>query len=125
MPNRRIVARELGALMRVLSHQDRILIIQLLAAHGEHDVSSIAQGLDLPDTRVSQHLSVLRTQRIVKEERRGRQRFYSLAMPDMATWLLDGVDFVAGLVAEVTQTQVNDARTMWEEGFVERKDESA
>lgn len=119
MPNRKIVARELGGLLRVLSHQDRILIIQLLASRGEHDVGSIAEGLELPDTRVSQHLSVLRTHRIVQEERRGRQRFYSLAMPDMAPWLLDGVDFVAGLVAEVTNDQVEDARELWMRAFTD------
>ncbi|MEM6640160.1 MAG: metalloregulator ArsR/SmtB family transcription factor [Pseudomonadota bacterium] len=120
MPNRKIVASELGGLLRVLSHQDRILIIQLLAKRGEHDVSSIAEELDLPDARVSQHLSVLRTYRIVQEERQGRRRIYSLAMPDMAPWLLDGVDFVAGLVTEVTREQVDDARALWARAFTEQ-----
>jgi DNA-binding transcriptional ArsR family regulator len=117
MPNRRIVARELGGLLKVLSHEDRILIVQLLASRGEHSVSSIASGLDLPDTRVSQHLAVLRAQRVVTEERRGRHRIYTLAFPEMAQWLVGGVDFVAGLVAEVTQNQVDDARQLWEGAF--------
>ena len=34
MPNRRIVAKELGELLKVLSHPDRIQIVQLLAARG-------------------------------------------------------------------------------------------
>ena len=64
MPNRRIVARELSGLLKVLSHPDRILIIQLLATRGEHSVGSIAETLDLPQARVSQHLAMLLNNRL-------------------------------------------------------------
>lgn len=111
------MARELGGLLRVLSNQDRILIIQLLATRGEHSVGSIAEGLDLPGPRVSQHLSVLRAHRIVSETRRGRERIYELAIPEIAQWLIGGVDFVADLVREVTPEQVDDARSLWQQAF--------
>jgi len=96
MPNRRVVAKELAEFLRLLSHTDRILIVQLLAARGEHSVASIAESLDLPPTRVSQHLSVLRGGRLVEERAAGRLRIYALASPQIAQWLLGGVDFVAG-----------------------------
>jgi DNA-binding transcriptional ArsR family regulator len=117
MPNRRIVARELGSLLKVLSHPDRILIIQLLATRGEHSVGSIAGQLNLPPTRISQHLSVLRSNRLVDEKRAGRERIYSLASDRLARWLVDGVDFVAGNVGNVTEEQVEDARNLWLSAF--------
>lgn len=113
MPNRRIVARELGALLKVLSHPDRIQIIQLLATHGEHSVNSIADKLDLPQTRVSQHLSELRNKRLVLEKPDGRVRYYSLTSESLAWWLVDGVSFIAGNVHEVTDAQIEDARNLW------------
>ena len=117
MPNRRIVAKELGALLKVLSHPDRILIIQLLATRGEHSVSSIAEKLELPQTRVSQHLAELRNKRLVNERREGRARLYDLASSRLAWWLVEGVDFVAGNVRQVTDEQIEDARKLWVGAF--------
>lgn len=121
MPNRRIVARELGALLKVLSHPDRILIIQLLATRGEHSVGSIAETLDLPQARVSQHLAMLRNNRLVEETAYGRERIYDLATNRLAWWLVDGVDFVAGNITHVTQDQVDDARNLWVGAFADAR----
>jgi ArsR family transcriptional regulator len=117
MPNRRIVARELGALLKVLSHPDRIMILQLLASRGEHSVSSIAEQLHLPQTRVSQHLGVLRGKRLVEEQRHGRERIYDLSSRQLAWWLVDGVSFIAGNIGEVTDEQIEDARNLWVGAF--------
>lgn len=117
MPNRRIVAKELGGLLKVLSHPDRILIIQLLATRGEHSVSSIAEKLNLPQTRVSQHLGELRNKRLVDERREGRARLYDLASSRLAWWLVEGVDFVAGNVQQITDEQIEDARKLWVGAF--------
>jgi DNA-binding transcriptional ArsR family regulator len=117
MPNRRIVAKELAGLLKVLAHPDRILIVQLLASRGEHSVNSIAEQLHLPQTRVSQHLGVLRGKRIVEEKRDGRLRLYNLPSTHMAWWLVEGVDFVAGNIGEVTDEQIEDARKLWVGSF--------
>jgi DNA-binding transcriptional ArsR family regulator len=117
MPNRRIVAKELGGLLKVLSHPDRILIIQLLATRGEHSVTSIADKLELPQARVSQHLAELRGKRLVEERRDGRARLYNLASSRLAWWLVEGVDFVAGNVHEITDEQIEDARRLWVGAF--------
>ncbi len=119
MPNRKIVARELSALLKVLSHPDRILIVQFLASAGEHSVSNIADKLDLPQTRVSQHLALLRTHRLVVEKAEGRERIYDLSTNQLAWWLVDGVDFVAGNIGDVTDEQVNDARNLWVGAFAD------
>ena len=121
MPNRRIVARELGSLMKVLAHPDRIMIVQLLASRGEHSVSSIAEQLALPQTRVSQHLSVLRGKRLVEERRMGRTRLYDLSSQRLAWWLVEGVNFIAGNIGEVTDAQIEDARNLWVGAFAETR----
>ncbi len=117
MPNRRIVAQELGGLLKVLSHPDRILIVQLLASRGEHSVTSIADKLALPQTRVSQHLAELRNKRLVEEKRMGRIRLYDLTSDRLAWWLVEGVNFIAGNVHEVTDEQIEDARNLWVGAF--------
>ncbi|MEE4190767.1 MAG: metalloregulator ArsR/SmtB family transcription factor [Halieaceae bacterium] len=125
MPNRKIVARELSALLKVLSHPDRIQIIQFLASRGEHSVSNIAEKLDLPQTRVSQHLALLRTHRLVVEQAEGRERIYDLSTNQLAWWLVDGVDFVAGNIGDVTDEQVSDARNLWVGAFTDARFDAA
>ena len=116
MPNRRIVAKELGALLKVLSNPDRILIVHSLAVNGPSGVGEMAKRLNLPATRVSQHLMLLRAFRVVTETSKGRRRIYSLALDDLPEWLLGGVDFVADRVGEVTAEQAEDAKRLWLEG---------
>ncbi len=117
MPNRRLVAKHLGELMRVISHPDRIQIIQLLATAGEHSVASIAEALELPATRVSQHLSTLKAYRLVEERSDGRRRIYSLTVSEIAPWLVEGVDFVVDRYEEVSPSQGEDAKRLWRDAF--------
>ena len=116
MPNRRLVAKELGALLKVLSNPDRILIVHSLAVNGPSGVGEMATRLQLPPTRVSQHLMLLRAFRVVSETSEGRRRIYSLALEELPDWLLNGVDFVADRVGEVTADQAEDAKKLWVEG---------
>lgn len=116
MPTRRIVAKELGALLKVLSNPDRILIIHSLAINGDSGVGEMAKRLHLPPTRVSQHLALLRAFRVVSETSKGRRRIYTLALDDLPDWLISGVDFVADRVGEVTAEQAEDAKRLWVEG---------
>ena len=53
------LGRELADLFRLLAHADRLRLIEELRA-GEKDVTSLAHALDLPATRISQHLAQLR-----------------------------------------------------------------
>ncbi|MHA7871427.1 MAG: ArsR/SmtB family transcription factor [Hyphococcus sp.] len=103
--------------MRVLSHPDRIQIVQLLAASGEHSVANIAEGLDIPTTRVSQHLATLKAYRLVDERTDGRYRIYQLTVKGIAPWLVAGVDFVVDRYDEVSQEQGEDAKRLWVEAF--------
>lgn len=111
------VARELGGFLKDLGHPDRISIIQLLDTHGPQSVGAIAAQLGLTATRVSQHLSVLRASRVVEEQPNGRERIYRLVSPQLASWLIDGIDFVAGKLAEVTDEHVEFVRGSWVRAF--------
>ena len=113
--SRSVVAKELGALLKMLSHPDRIQLIHLLANGETYSVTQIGKMLQLPTTRVSQHLALLRAFRVVDEVSEGRHRIYSLAAPTMPEWLLDGIEFIAGRVGNVTSDTAEDARRLWEE----------
>jgi DNA-binding transcriptional ArsR family regulator len=88
------VTRELAELLAALGHPHRIRIIEELR-EGESDVKSLQDALGISHSGVSQHLMVLRAHRIVSERRQGRHVFYRLRHPAMASWLLDGTEFLA------------------------------
>jgi DNA-binding transcriptional ArsR family regulator len=88
------VTKEMAALLGVLAHPQRIQIIEELR-NGELDVNSLQVILGVSHSRVSQHLAVLRSHRVVVERREGRSVFYRLMQPRLAKWLLDGFEFLA------------------------------
>ncbi len=99
MPHRALVTKELAELLGVLSHPHRIRIIEELR-DGEHDVNSLQAALGISHSGVSQHLMVLRANRLVSERREGRRVFYQLRQPGIAVWLLDATRFLENGTAE-------------------------
>jgi DNA-binding transcriptional ArsR family regulator len=93
MPEREVVSRELGTLLGVLSHPHRIRIVEELR-DGERDVQTLQRRLGIRQAGVSQHLSLLRAHRIVVERREGRHVYYHLVHPQIASWLMVGLQFV-------------------------------
>ena len=75
--------------LSTIAHPLRIRIIEALGAR-KSDVNSLAEKLNVRQSTLSQHLSLLRTSGIVESERDGRTVRYSLSNPWLATWLLDG-----------------------------------
>ncbi len=116
MPTRRIVAKELGAFLKVLSNPDRILIIHQLAVTGASSVNAMAERLHISPARVSQHLALLRAFRVVTESSEGRHRIYTLVIDNLPDWLLEGVDFVADRIGDVSREQAAEAKQLWVEG---------
>lgn len=90
--DRKVVAQELSKLFSALSHPDRVRMIEELG-NKELDVQGLSEILGLSSSRVSQHLAMLRTLRLVKERREGKHHYYSLLSPQVAAWILQGVDF--------------------------------
>lgn len=64
---------------KTLSHPKRLEIIDLLRDKKEMGVSEVAEKLSITCANVSQHLSLMRQQNIVKTRRDGVAILYSLA----------------------------------------------
>ena len=114
MPSRSLVAKELGQLFGVLSHPDRVRIVEELR-DGEHDVNALQAALNVSHSRTSQNLAVLRAHRLVVERREGRHVFYRLVNAELAQWLLGGLQFIQ---ADLEQTEsrrsaIEEVRQMW------------
>ncbi len=114
MPSRDVVSRELAVMFGVLSHPERIRIVEELRA-GEKDVNTLCEGIGVRQPRVSQHLSTLKAHRMVQERREGRHVFYHLTQSEMAAWILEGLDFIEARLesAERRLTAVDEARQLW------------
>lgn len=112
MPSRIIVSRELADLLRLLAHPDRLRLIEELRS-GERDVSSIAAALDLPATRISQHLAPLRAHRIVDERREGRNHYYRLTHPGIAAWIVEALEFVEVRNRIALDAPIEQVRELW------------
>lgn len=118
MPSRTIVATELAHVLRQISHPDRIRLLLKLQA-GEQTVNELGDLLEISPTRVSQHLGVLRAIALVETKTRGQQRVYSLAQPELAAWLIDGIDFIAHRLSRATDVDIENAKRLWESEAVE------
>ncbi|KPP96276.1 helix-turn-helix transcriptional regulator [Erythrobacter sp. HL-111] len=113
MPSRKIVASELANVMRQISHPDRIRLLLRLQS-GEQSVNELAAALEIPATRVSQHLAVLRAIALVDTESVGQNRVYRLAQPELALWLIDGIDFIAHRLGRASATDIKQAKELWQ-----------
>ena len=112
MPDRQLVAKELADIFKIVAHPDRIRIIEELRV-GEKSVNTLIEQLDLPGSRVSQHLSLMRAHRIVEERRDGRHHYYSLTQPEMADWIIEGLAFIEGRLRGVSKSAIVKARQLW------------
>ena len=65
-------------LFSILSHPIRIKILWLLKKKKSLNVNQIQTGLKINQSNVSQHLSLLKANKLVVEERKGKEVFYSL-----------------------------------------------
>lgn len=69
-------------LLKALANERRLEIVQLIR-DGEMSVGEIAQMLGLPQANVSQHLIVLKEQKIVCTRKDSKNIFYKLANKDL------------------------------------------
>ncbi len=114
MPHRALVAKELAEFLGVLSHPHRIRIIEELR-DGEHDVNSLQTALGISQSAVSQHLMVMRANRLVSERREGRRVFYQLRQPEIAGWLLEATRFLENgtVEADALRKAISKTRKEW------------
>lgn len=112
MPSRKIVAHELAHVLRQISHPDRIRLLLKLQS-GDQTVNDLGDLLEISPTRVSQHLGVLRAIALVETETHGQKRVYRLAQPEMALWLIEGIDFIAHRLNRASSGDIEQAKQLW------------
>ncbi len=76
-------AETVSDLMKVLSSRNRLMILCQLV-EGEKPVGALARLLDLRDAAMSQQLSLLRKDGLVKTRRDGQTIYYALARSDIS-----------------------------------------
>ncbi|HAJ90421.1 MAG TPA: transcriptional regulator [Rhodospirillaceae bacterium] len=93
---RKIVGKklqELADVMKLLGDLNR-LKIAILCLEGSVCVSDIAKQTELSQSLVSHHLRLLRTARLVKSERKGRNVHYVINDDHIRCVLVDMIDHV-------------------------------
>lgn len=98
-PNRPLYEIKAG-LFKGLAHPIRIRILEVLAAAPEASVSELLAETELEASHVSQHLAVLRRNRLVDSERRGSLVYYRLAHPQVADLLRVARSLLGEVLAE-------------------------
>jgi len=71
-------AAEVSELLKLMAHADRMVVLCLLST-GEMSVSELREHTNLSQSAFSQHLGVLRKNKLVKIRKESQQVFYSLA----------------------------------------------
>ena len=112
MPSRTTVARELSAIFKVIAHPDRLRIIEELRS-ADKDVNTLAGDTHLPASRVSQHLALLRSHRLVDETRDGRHHVYRLTQPEIAQWIVQAICFIEQRGPASLSADAAAARLLW------------
>ena len=84
--------------IKALGHPTRLFIVEELA-RGERCVHDLTEMIGADISTVSRHLSVLKNARIISDDKRGAQVFYSLAVPCVINFF-SCVDNVLDTVAE-------------------------
>ncbi|GAA5232031.1 helix-turn-helix transcriptional regulator [Verticiella sediminum] len=75
-------ARRACALLKAMAHEDRLLLLCQLAQQ-ESNVGELRAATGIQQPSLSQHLGVLRDERLVATRREGRYIRYRLASPEV------------------------------------------
>ncbi|WP_438855806.1 ArsR/SmtB family transcription factor [Agromyces sp. M3QZ16-3] len=94
-------------LFKGLAHPLRVRVLEVLAAAPDADtpVAVLLEATGLEASHLSQHLAVLRNNRLVTAERRGNQVSYRLAYPQVAD-LLRVARALLGEILQATERQL-------------------
>lgn len=77
-------AAEAARLLRLLAHEKRLLVLCHLAGAGELNVSELVRITGLSQSALSQHLALLREDKLVATRREAQTIWYRLAEPKAA-----------------------------------------
>lgn len=72
-----------AGMLRVIAHPVRLDILDLLHLHGRLTVQDIQERLGLEQAIASQHLILMKDKGVLRAEKQGRYRYFSLVYPNM------------------------------------------
>lgn len=84
----------LSELFKVLGDKTRIKLLSLLVVEEKMCVCDIAEALQMGQSAISHQLRVLRTARLVKYRKDGKEAWYSLADDHVVKLMCQGLDHV-------------------------------
>ncbi|WP_129726181.1 MULTISPECIES: ArsR/SmtB family transcription factor [Bacillaceae] len=65
-------------ILKVLAHPARIALVKFMIEKGPTNVTSLYEELEAPQSTVSQHLSKLKTAKIISGTRKGLEIYYEI-----------------------------------------------
>lgn len=86
---------ETASYLKLIANERRLMILCLLVAQGEATVSFLSQSISLGQSAMSQHLALLRADRLVDFRKEGQLAFYRIADERVETLLLTLKDMFA------------------------------
>jgi ArsR family transcriptional regulator len=115
MKQRRMAAEELAKFFAVLAHPLRVLIVEELNDK-ERTVNELHTTLNVPHASVSQHLAILRNNRVVIERKQGRHVYYHLRQPELCKLVIECFMFISPdpLESEKLLSAIESARHSWD-----------
>lgn len=74
-------AGQAAAMLRLLGHEQRLLVLCLLLQHGEMTVGALLEQVDLSASALSQHLARMRDEGLVAYRREAQTLYYRIEHP--------------------------------------------
>lgn len=96
-------------LFKGLAHPIRVRVLEVLSAGPEASVADLLEATGLEASHLSQHLAVLRNNRLVTAERRGNQVHYRLAYAQVADLLRVARALLAEILEQTERQLVEQA----------------
>jgi ArsR family transcriptional regulator len=88
---------------KAMAHPKRLMILDILKNEGEMTVTELAKATNIPQSNLSQHLTFLKNQGIVKIRKEGSNTHYSIANPKV----VDACNIIKGIIVErIRKTQL-------------------
>jgi len=69
---------EVALKLKAIAHPSRIAIMNLLESKGTMNVTEIYETLELDQATASHHLNILKINRVLVSERRGKKTYYNV-----------------------------------------------
>ena len=84
---------DISETFRLIGDPSRLKILYILS-HTEENVRNISAAFDMSPPAVSHHLRLLKSMKIIKSERRGKEVYYTLGTSELARTINRMVDQV-------------------------------